>query len=477
MMKNKAFYRQMLQAFVASQSIPDKRLYADDPLTHYLWQTMTDEVLRSQVLSDEVAARIFVDSMMQLVGLYLQKANYHEQRFAYERRQMAEAAQWSIEKREESGPALLQQIGLRYAAQGMDVNFYQHELEQRQGPADDALWQALLNDWQYHLDVLIAQNNQRYIESRSSLQSLLLHNNLQAAPTYVREHGISKERFFQSWALMGGRWNALEYERLQAIVNLQQRYPILEKVAKRMGRVADEQGAQHTGYTSGRTERMEHASRSDIAGITLGRDFGSLLPLELAQFSDEEMENLFFQKYATNRLQTFSYQSASLHAARSLQQKKARPKGPMVVCMDTSGSMAGLPNQIALSLMMKLAEMCDSEQRDCELIAFSVLANPIDVMDDRTKLLQFFTSRASGDTDAKRMLRSLFDLLANNQRYASADVLWISDFRIPLPDAHYLAQMEHLRKEGTCFYGLQIGIAENRWTTHFDEMFQIYDYQ
>lgn len=475
-MRNKAFYLTLLRAFVSSARLPDMTLYADDPLARYLWQTMSDEDVRQQVLDDEVASRIFVDSMMQLVSLYLQKANYHEQRLAFERRQIAEAREWSKDKRSEEWPSLLRRIEDKYKGQGFSASFYQREMETERAVEDDALWQSLLNDWDYQVGIQIKQNNQRYLESRMSLQALLLRNNLQAATAYVRQHGVGKERFFQSWALMGGRWNALEYERLQAIVDLQKRYPVLEEVGRRMGRVADALGLQHTGYTSGRSERMEHASHSDIAGVSMGRDFSSLLPLELAQFSDEEMEDCFFQKYVTGRLQTFSYQSESLHAARSLHQRAARPRGPMVVCMDTSGSMEGLPNQIALSLMMKLSEMCEKEQRECELIAFSVLARPIDVLLDRTKLLQFFTHRASGDTDARKMLTSLFDLFKNNPRYAGADVLWITDFRIPLPKASYLAEMERLRKEGTCFYGLQIGIAENHWTPYFDEMFQIEDY-
>lgn len=58
-------------------------------------------------------------------------------------------------------------------------------------------------------------------------------------------------------------------------------------------------------------------------------------------------------------------------------------------------------------------------------------------------------------------------------RYAGADVLWVSDFRIPQARQPQLAKMERLRDEGTRFYGLQIGIAENLWKKHFDEMIQI----
>ena len=57
---------------------------------------------------------------------------------------------------------------------------------------------------------------------------------------------------------------------------------------------------------------MEHSAGSDIEGITVGDDLNSLLPLELAQYSDEDMEGLFIYKYRTRRLQTFRYKSETI---------------------------------------------------------------------------------------------------------------------------------------------------------------------
>ena len=124
---------------------------------------------------------------------------------------------------------------------------------------------------------------------------------------------------------------------------------------------------------------------------------------------------------------------------------------------------------------MRLCEMCEHENRLCYLIAFTTSATPIDVLHDRPRLLQFFRSRADGGTDARRMMDETYRLLHTNPDYAGADVLWVTDFRIPLPEPHYLQQMELLRKDGTRFYGLQLGVAENKWTSHFDKMYQIAD--
>lgn len=38
---------------------------------------------------------------------------------------------------------------------------------------------------------------------------------------------------------------------------------------------------------------MEHASQSDITGISMGHDLTSLLPMEWAQFMDDDMQDIF----------------------------------------------------------------------------------------------------------------------------------------------------------------------------------------
>lgn len=55
----------------------------------------------------------------------------------------------------------------------------------------------------------------------------------------------------------------------------------------------------------------------------------------------------------------------------------------------------------------------------------------------------------------------------------NADVLWISDFKIPLSSSELTRQIQEYRNANTHFYGLQIGIAENEWIPFFDRIYQI----
>ena len=55
----------------------------------------------------------------------------------------------------------------------------------------------------------------------------------------------------------------------------------------------------------------------------------------------------------------------------------------------------------------------------------------------------------------------------------NADVLWISDFKIPLSVPELTDKMLEYRKVDTHFYGLQLGIAENEWRPFFDRIYRI----
>ena len=137
-------------------------------------------------------------------------------------------------------------------------------------------------------------------------------------------------------------------------MRIQRSCPEIVKVAHKMGRMADDEGREQIRVAEGSVYKMEHSSKCDILGISTGNDLNALLPIELAHSADSELEDLFVYKYLTRKLQTFRYKSEIMQPARRIETKPARPKGPMIVCLDTSGSMAGKPEKIAHSLLLSL---------------------------------------------------------------------------------------------------------------------------
>ncbi len=472
-MNDAAFYRKFLTEYVAHGTLPDTIQYGHDALVCYLRYVMEQADIRARVTKDRLASRVFCDTMEQFVCACLQKVDFMRRRLMHEYNELKEAERWTPVAIAHRGVELLKTLADKYARLGFDADFYLRETDQLKAISKD-MWNALLADWRNCLELSLKECLTQYIEQNGGNQLQLYYHNVEAATRYITAHGTSLDTFFQSWALMGGRWNDVVYERLAQKVKLQERYPVLKEVADKMGRKADPSGIHAIGVKEYGTSNVPHASKSDIAGVSMGRSFESLLPHEWAHFVDADLEDVFLRKFTTNSLQTFSYKSQSISSARTLNRKTASLCGPMVVCVDTSGSMAGDAWQIALSLTMRLSEMCMAAQRECMLVAFSVSATPIDLMKDRAGLLNFFNRRAEGGTDVRTTLKLLPQFFNHDARYFGGDVLWISDFRIPLPEQRdYFGIIETLQQSGTRFYGLQLGLAENRWTPYFDEMFQI----
>ena len=324
----------------------------------------------------------------------------------------------------------------------------------------------------------LSQVRTDWVREHLPQQQALLDKYLEVIPPYLDKAGSTFDEFSQCWALMGTIWNSVTFERIRLIAQLQKQYPILLDVARRVGRIADNEGPERVPVGSGSTYRMEHATPSDIEGISVGNDLSALLPMEMATMADEELSGLFAYKFATRRLQTFQFKSNLMKKAQRVQMARARQKGPMIVCMDTSGSMQGPPERIAHSLIIKLLQYALAQDRDLMLITFATTAKTFDVRANRTSLLDYMRQECGGSTDGTEMLQSAFRLIASNPRYGSADLLLISDFKFPLVEPPLLRELHQLQDDGTRLYALQIGtsVLIEDWKSHLDAYWHL-DYK
>lgn len=443
----------------------------NDALLLYLLSVMNDPGIRLQVLGDEVRARIFYDITTQFVWQFLEQEKFNMQRAQSELGEMNSALHWIKEKRD-GWQALLRKIKDDYKENAFDEAFYEHVFGRKEKQHDSAVWEKMLKDWEDSFRQKQQEQKEKNLNARKDFLEKKLKTSLDKIPRYLEEHEIESEEFFQAWSMMNGLWNTIDFESLRKIVKLQKEYPELLKVANRMGRIADDEGSKQIFVTEGSVFKLAHSQKSDILGVSIGNDLNALLPSELLYYADSELQDIFMLKYFTQKLQTFRYKSEIMQPSRRLERKPAVLKGPMIVCLDTSGSMTGKPKKLANSLLIKLIEIAELQNRECFLISFSVSTRTIDIRRERQKLMEFFSHPFSGDTDAGQMLKDTFFMLEQN-RYMNADVLLISDFRIPRCSPKLLEQMQANRMQGTFFYGLQIGIAPNDWVEHFDHIFRI----
>lgn len=468
------------------------RLNTGDPLLRYMHSVMTNPFVLLQVMTSEVCAAIFRDTMYNMVALFMDKQQFHLQVNQSNYRQIAEAREWSVRRQQNGWQALMQKAEQStggylntqpYMAQFENPDFWDVErrkttqpMKQGDEPARENpdAWNAFLDDWEELLIRRIGEKTSALVSNRLNNSAQLLQNNLRQIPEFLSRHDIPEAEFLQAWGMMGGIWNEREFDKLYRIVLLQQKYPEIVEMAERMGRVPDGMGRHTARVKEGGNAHLPHATRSDILGVSAGNNLAALLPTELAVCTDDELEDVFNYRFHNRQLQTFEFRSESKSPDRHMRPRRARQTGPMVVCLDTSASMNGRPFDIAMSLLMYLLRVSERMRRDLYVIAFAVYAHPIDVKQERARLLQLLSQRPSGSTSAQHMLTKSIELLATDPRFANADVLWLSDFRIPMLPADRLHDMALLRSQHTRLYALQIGTADHAWRPHFDAFEQIH---
>ena len=146
--------------------------------------------------------------------------------------------------------------------------------------------------------------------------------------------------------------------------------------------------------------------------------------------------------------------------------KEKEKKGPVIICVDTSGSMNGTPERVAKTITFALAKKCLDEERKCFLISFST---GIEVQDlshfeksnGLNVLVQFLRKSFNGGTDASPALEKSLELLSSND-WKNADVLVVSDMVMGSFSAELEARIKAQQKKESTFYSLVIGSSGNK---------------
>ena len=204
-------------------------------------------------------------------------------------------------------------------------------------------------------------------------------------------------------------------------------------------------------------------SEEEIVGITYSRDIHNILPQEKLLLAEGVLETLFGVKYFENRLLTFkkegyidSYYDAYIE--EEIQVKEEDKKGPIIICVDTSGSMKGVPETVAKAITLYLASRAMKQKRDCYLINFSTQINTMDLTYPNTmdNLIEFLRLSFNGGTDPIPALRHAIKTM-NTENYKKSDLLFVSDFVFNEFREEDYKLAEAQKKNENRFYSLIIG--------------------
>lgn len=189
-------------------------------------------------------------------------------------------------------------------------------------------------------------------------------------------------------------------------------------------------GRQHVSEEFKRQTRIPQASQSEVHGTHRSNDLMRLLPSELVNLEDDTLETLFYARLLEHNLLTYQLSGSTMTTGETTETRSMRT-GPVVACLDTSGSMQGEPLLKAKALLLAVAGILKQEDRSLHVILFGASGQlrtfAMDARNDAAGLLAFLRQGFNGGTDFETPLQHALHLVETNPGYLKADVLMVSD--------------------------------------------------
>ncbi|MGB0522116.1 MAG: VWA domain-containing protein [Flammeovirgaceae bacterium] len=274
------------------------------------------------------------------------------------------------------------------------------------------------------------------------------------------------------WDMSRGLWKDVSFDVLDRYEQLLANEQSIQELADMLGKMREAEIETEEEIFDEVIVKKEwvadELAKSEIKGIHTSNHLNTLLPSEVALLGDQSTELAFFQKYADQNLLSFKYEGRKMVSSSTVnhvhhEKKKRKEKGPFIMCIDTSGSMHGLPSQIAKVLAFAIMKIAAAERRKCYLISFSIGIKAIslhDLANSMDKIVDFLSMSFDGGTDVTPALSEALTMLQTND-YREADVLMISDFVMFEIRKEILQRINREQQKETQFHSLTIGNKAN----------------
>ena len=207
----------------------------------------------------------------------------------------------------------------------------------------------------------------------------------------------------------------------------------------------------------------------ETAGLCRSDDISRMMPSELTLLASSlpQARLLHFARRAEHTLLSYERVGWSEEPAITIEGFETRPAaecGPIIVCLDTSGSMMGARETVAKAMVLECMRQSRAQQRACFLYSFS---GPGDCQELELKLnatglyglLEFLSGSFHGGTDVDEPFNRALARL-NEAEWSNADILLVTDGEIAPPDENLVANLNEAKEEmGLKVHGLLVGDA------------------
>jgi uncharacterized protein with von Willebrand factor type A (vWA) domain len=185
----------------------------------------------------------------------------------------------------------------------------------------------------------------------------------------------------------------------------------------------------------------------ETRGITRSDDISRMLPSELVFLGHPQLKMLWHARRAEKALLTYRVEgvlSEHVMTEKEVLESKQQPgkkerleRGPIIVCLDTSGSMQGTPEMVAKALTLEAMRVAHKEKRACYLYAFSgpqqVIEHQLELTEQGlTEFMAFLIQSFHGGTDIQAPLEKAV-AKRDTEEWKRADIMIVTDGEFSVP--------------------------------------------
>ncbi len=195
--------------------------------------------------------------------------------------------------------------------------------------------------------------------------------------------------------------------------------PELEKLAQLLGRSQSAKSKpqeSHLLEPFTTIERTPDTVPEQVNGIGQSDDILRLLPTELAILGIEDLEYEFYRRLVEKRLLTYRLQGDSWQQKTTLRpvthyNQEEKPRGPFIICVDTSGSMGGFNEKCAKAFCLALLRIALADDRNCHIMLFAteIVHYELSSPDGLEQAIRFLSQTFRGGTDLAFCLASTIE--------------------------------------------------------------------
>lgn len=188
----------------------------------------------------------------------------------------------------------------------------------------------------------------------------------------------------------------------------------------------------------------------EVTDIERGDAIQRAVPAELLLLGDETTKLEFMRRFAEKSLIQYR-----------LDEPDKKAKGPIIVCIDDSGSMSGSPEVWAKAVCLAICRIAMDGKRDFVIVHFDSEVRRVDEFNypnmDPERLLDSCSYFSGGGTNFDAAFAAAFEVIEKNPKAKHSDIIFITDGECVVDTASKIKDLK--KRLGVAIYSIAIHAA------------------